>query len=101
MGVDFLDLQFHVEKVFGLRLSNDDLRELLVRNDRFHDVTVAQLLEFIESKSSRVEILVEEYPPVLPLDAYTKILAILVEVTGLEPHTIQPESFLRRDLDMQ
>jgi hypothetical protein len=56
MGMDLLDVAFRLERRFGVKISRDQLRKLVMRNVP-PDIRVGDLFDFIRGQSPRVGVL--------------------------------------------
>ena len=110
MGIDFLDLNFRLEKHFRVKLTPVDL-EKLAGNRKPFDLRAGELLACIQAKRARI---LPECPNCgydltgntsgvcpecgLPFSEWEALRTILATVGGIERETITPESLIIKDL---
>jgi hypothetical protein len=90
VGIDFLDIEFRIEKEFGIALQVSDLNSVSDARDR-SDITAGELHFIIGCK------LRESGRPV-PRSIWNKVRIVLSQALGVSPHSIKPESWIIKDL---
>lgn len=98
MGLDFLDLNFRVEKRFGIRIPREKAAELLKNGntsdpppDCWTDIRVSDFVALIES-------LVAEQNPECKLEIFAGVKQDISECGGVDESEVTPEAWLYRDI---
>jgi hypothetical protein len=94
MGIDLLDLAFRLERLFGVRVSREQLLKLVMRNDP-PDIMVSDLYEFIRGEAPHSGVLDLE----LDADSLWRIYQRAIsDALGVDLEEIRKDKGLIRDL---
>lgn len=93
MGMDLVDMQFRLEREFGVAPTNDDLEEL-ARGYKPFDIRVGDLYVRMGNLCR------SQWLP-FPGDSWPRFQRILSEVTGVDAKDIQTDLLLVRDLGVE
>ncbi len=97
MGIDLLDVTFRIEHRFGIKLSRDQLRKMVMRNDP-PDIKVGDLFELVRSEAPRIGVMDLE----LDADAFWPILQRLIsDALGVDLEDVTKDKGLVHDLGAQ
>ncbi len=90
MGIDFLDLQFRIERRIGITISPEDLNDL-VEHRHPPDFTAGALQFAIGARLSELGL-------PIPENLWEMICEDLGDVCGARPNSIKPSTWIIKDL---
>jgi acyl carrier protein len=125
MGIDFLDMNFRIEKRFGVRPSLDAWMEIVAESGRKRDFRAADICALVErclqaKRNSRSGD--QSDPPIVGNlsvlqyesrhrlgsrdfeffgDVWPALREVIAETLSVSVENVKPESLLRRDLGME
>ena len=92
MGLDFLDLEFHIEKEFNINISYDEMRQFLLKHPS--DARISDYALFVKA-------IIKEQHGKITVDVLERVQFHVSVCLDIPIESVTPDAWFVRDLGME